>query len=127
MVKLKDFFDCPEELIIDGIASSIFFYWLIGWAVLPLICVNGVLWRLGGVKGGNKLWRRLGVPFVVCIISAISLHKPFLMLAIPFMVWLAPSYGEESWLFKKLNNDFLVRIICFWWYWLAFSLAYMLK
>lgn len=124
-MKWKDFWDNPEELVISGIASTIFLYWIVGWPVFAITVVCGVLWRLGGVTGGNKLFRRLGVPFVVCGSAMLYGASWTILLAVPFMVWLAPSYGKESWLFKIIKNDFLTRIICFGWYWIAFSLAYM--
>lgn len=119
----RSFFDNPEELVIDGILSSVPLYFIVGWWVLLLTPLCGVLWRLGGWEHGNKAFRRFGVPLLVCIVSSFFLHKIFLMLAVPFMVWLAPSYGKDSWLFKRLHNDFLTRVICFGWYWLVFSVA----
>lgn len=123
----KDFWDCPEEIVIDGLCSTIVLYWIIGWPVFAIAAVCGLLWRAGGVKDGNKLFRRLGVPFVVCGASMIWGASWTVFLAAPFMVWLAPSYGKEAWLYKLVKNDFLARIICFAWYWLAYCLAYMLK
>jgi hypothetical protein len=123
----KDFGDGPEELVIDGICSTIFLYWLVGWPVFAISVVSGILWRLGGVKGGNKLFRRVGVPLVVCGATFLTFHNWLIFLAGPFMVWLAPSYGEKSWLYKRLKNDFLVRGICFLWYWTAFSMAFILS
>jgi hypothetical protein len=119
----KDYFDNWEEIIIDGICSSIFLYWIVGWWVIPLAVLCGFLWRLGGVTGGSKLYRRLGVPLLICGATFLTLHHWSIFLAIPFMVWPAPSYGKDSWLFKLLKNDFLTRLICFAWYWLMFSLA----
>ena len=108
-MKWKDFWDNPEELVISGIASTIFLYWIVGWPVLAITAVCGVFWRLGGVTGGNKLFRRLGVPFVVCGSSMLYGVSWPIFLAVPFMVWLAPSYGVNSWLFKIIKNDFQTR------------------
>ena len=73
-----------------------------------------------------KLFRRLGVPLVVAVSIFLKEHHWQIFLAVPFAVWLAPSYGKESWLFKLLKNDFLTRLICFAWYWAAFALAYII-
>jgi hypothetical protein len=120
----KDFWDCPEEIIIGGICSSIFLYWIIGWPVFAISGLSGLLWRAGGVRGGNKLFRRLGVPLLICGACYAARHQWQIFLAIPFMVWLAPSYGIDSWLRKRVKDDFLARTICFGWYWSAFGLAY---
>jgi len=121
---LKSFFDNPEELFI-GAVLQLPLYFITGWPVIAIMGLCSVLWRLGGWEHGSKLWRRLGVPFVVCGASMIYGVGWTVLLAMPFMVWLAPSYGKESWLFKKLQNDFLTRIICFGWYWTAFCLAFI--
>ena len=124
-MKWKDYFDCPEEIVIAGLLSTLPLYYLIGWPVFAISAVCGLLWRAGGVKGGNKLFRRLGVPFVVCVVSMFLGVGWTIFLAAPFMVWLAPSYGVESWLFKIVKNDFLTRIICWAWYWSAFCIAFI--
>jgi hypothetical protein len=88
-----------------------------------LVC--GILWRLGGWSAGTKLFRRLGVQLTVCLASMAFGVSWVILLAVPFMVWLAPSYGKNSWLFKIVKNDFLARIICFAWYWTAFCIAFI--
>ena len=122
MVLLKNFFDNWEEIFI-GATLQFPLYFIIGWWVLPIMIACGLLWRLGGVEGGSKLFRRIGVPLLVTLATFLTLHHWLIFLAVPFMVWLAPSYGEKSWLFKLLKNDFITRVICFAWYWIAFSLA----
>jgi hypothetical protein len=104
-MKWKDYWDNPEEIIISGLLSTLPLYYLIGWPVFAISAVCGLLWRTGGVKDGNKLFRRLGVPFVVCGVSMFYGVGWTILLAVPFMVWLAPSYGVDSWLFQKLKND----------------------
>jgi hypothetical protein len=89
-----------------------------------VIC--GILWRIGGMEGGFKPARWLGVPAVICIVSALTLHSWILMLAIPFMVKIAPAYGENSWLKKVTNSDILTRLVCFAWYWAAFSIPFLI-
>ena len=98
-------------------------YFITGWWVIPIMIVCAFLWLAGGVKGGNKIFRRIGVPLTVCVCTSLCTNNYIILFAVPFMVWLAPSYGVESWLFKLIKNDFLTRIICFAWYWLAFSLG----
>lgn len=115
MGDLKSFFDTPEELFVGAMLQWPL-YFLIGWDVGLLMLACGLLWRLGGWSKGNKLYRRIGVPLAIWIVSGVGWP---MLLAGPFMVWLAPSYGKESWLFKLLKNDFKTRVICFAWYWSA--------
>lgn len=124
-VTWKAFWDCPEEIFI-GAALQFPLYFIIGWKILALMPLCGLLWRLGGVTGGIKWARWAVVPLLICIVSALTLHKPFLMLAAPFMVKIAPSYGKSGRLYKWLKNDLPVRLICFGWYWAAFALAFLI-
>jgi len=121
-MKWKDFWDNPEETFI-GACLQFPLYFIVGWWILLIMPLCGLLWRLGGVSGGSKLFRRLGVPATVCGATFLTLHHWQIFIAVPFMVWIAPSYGVESWLYKLLKNDFLTRIVCYLWYWTAFSLA----
>lgn len=64
-IKLKDFFDNVEELGIGavfGLSPMLF----INWWVLLTMPLCALLWRLGGVTGGNKLFRRVGIPLTLC-------------------------------------------------------------
>ena len=88
--------------------------------------ICGILWHLGGWQHGHKAFRWFGVPLVVCLSAYLSTQHWQIFLVAPFMVKLAPSYGEKSWLFKLVKNDFITRIICFAWYWTAFSIAFCL-
>lgn len=124
MDKWKSFFDNPEEIFV-GALLQFPLYFLVKWWVIPVMIVCGFLWRYGGWEHGNKLARRFGAPLLVCIVPALTLHMPILMCAIPFMVWIAPSYGKDSWLYKITDDDFLTRLVCFSWYWSAFTLAYV--
>lgn len=114
-----------EELFV-GAMLQFPLYFIVGWWVVPIGVVCGVLWRLGGWTHGWKGYRRIGVPLLVCISTMIHTNHWAIFLCMPFLVWLAPSYGKESWLFKLLKNDFLTRLVCFAWYWLTFSIAYRL-
>ena len=124
-MKWKDFWDNPEENMIWGLLQFPL-YFVIGWWILLIMPLCSVLGRLGGVTGGSKLFRRLGVPLVVCWCAFAATHHWGIFLAVPFMVWLAPSYGEESWLYKLIKNDFLTRLVCFAWYWTVFALAFLI-
>ena len=124
-MKWKDFWDNPEELMIWGLLQFPL-YFVIGWWILLIMPLCSVLGRFGGVEGGSKLARRIGVPLVVCWVTFAHTHQWQIFFAVPFMVWLAPSYGVESWLFKIIKNDFLTRLICFGWYWTVFAIAFLI-
>jgi energy-coupling factor transporter transmembrane protein EcfT len=119
---LKDFFDNPEEFFVGAMLQWPL-YFIVGWWVIPLMIVCALLWRLGGTKGGSKLFRRLGAPLVVCSSAFIFEHNWAIFLALPFMTWVAPSYGKDSWLYKWLGDNMLTRTITYGWYWATFLLA----
>jgi hypothetical protein len=120
----KSFFDNPEEIFI-GAVLQFPLYFIVKWWIAPIMVLCGFLWRLGGWRYGNKLFRRLGVPIVVCLSAFLAgVHWP-VFLAIPYMIWFAPSYGVESWLYKLLKVDFPVRLITYFWYWTVFLLAFL--
>lgn len=123
---MRSFFENAEELFI-GAFLQFPLYFVIGWWIVPLMGICALLWRHGGWDHGNKLFRRIGVPLVVCGATLLHTHNVAILLAVPFMCLLAPSYGESSWLFKKLKNDFLVRMITYFWYWTAFSIFYFIS
>ena len=123
---IKSFFDNPEEFFI-GAVLQFPLYFVIDWWIVPIMILCGIMWRLGGWEYGNKNFRRIGVPLCICGATFLVEHSLFIFLALPFMVWIAPSYGKTTGLYQWLKNDFLVRLICFGWYWTAFSLAYILK
>lgn len=126
VMTLKDFFDNPEELFI-GACLQFPLYFIIGWWILLLMPICGLLWRWGGVSGGIKLARWALVPIAVCGSAIACGVSWWILIASPFMIKLSPvSYGENSWLFKWLKNDFLTRLICFLWYWFSFSLVYLI-
>jgi hypothetical protein len=120
---VRSFFDNLEEIFIWA-CLQFPLYFIVKWWVIPIMIVCGFLGRLGGWEHGDKLWRRIGVPLVVCGATFLVAHHLAVFFAIPFMVWLAPSYGKDSWLYKLIQNDFLTRLICFTWYWAAFGVAY---
>lgn len=125
-MKWKDFWDCPEEIFI-GAMLQFPLYFIIGWKILFIMPLCGLLWRLGGVTGGVKWARWAGVPLVVCLSAILCGASWWTLLASPFMVKLMPfSYGKSGWLYKWLKKDFLVRMICFAWFWGTFALSFTL-
>ena len=132
---IKSFFDNWEELFI-GATLQFLLIFIVGWWVLPIMAVCAVLWRLGGWEHGNKLFRRIGVPLVVCGATFLTLHQWQIFLAGPFMVWLCPaSYGKKSWLYKWLLDvtknekkaNLLTRGVLYAWYWTFFSIALLMR
>jgi len=118
---MRSFFDNWQEIFV-GACLQFPLVFIIGWWVIPVLGVCGLLWRLGGWEHGNKAFRRLGVPLVVCGATFLVFRGWLIFGAVPFMIWVNPfSYGENSWLWKWLKNDFLVRITGYIWYWLVFS------
>ena len=120
---MRESFWANREEIFIGACLQFPLYFIVGWWVLPIMAVCGILWHLGGWKYGHKAFRWLGVPLVVCGSAFFFTHNAYVFLAAPFMVKLAPSYGKDSWLFERLKNDLPTRLICFAWYWTAFSCA----
>ena len=116
----------PEEWFVGAFLQAPL-YFIVGWWVIPIMVLCGILWRLGGWTFGNKLFRRLAVPFLVCLSTFLVERHWQIFLAMPCMCWVAPSYGIDSWLFKIVKNDFLTRLICFAWFWTTFSIAYLIS
>lgn len=132
---MKDTFWSNKEELFTGFCLQLPLWQITKLWTVPIMLVCAVLWRLGGWSKGNKLYRRLGVPLVVCGASMLFGVSWTILLAVPFMVWLAPSYGEGSQLFKVMlqwfgdskRADFFTRIITYLWYWLAFGIALSLR
>lgn len=123
-----------KEEIFVGACLQFLIYFLIHWWVLLIMPICGLLWALGGASGGNKLFRRVGDPGVICLVTFIKYHQPLIFIAVPFMVWLAPSYGEDTKLFKFFLNltkdrdkaDLLTRGTTYGIYWAVFMIALVL-
>lgn len=123
-----------EEIFI-GAMLQFPLYFIVGWWIIPIQLTCGVLWAIGGAEGGTKLARRIGIPFVVCFSSFVVLHEWVILLAMPFMVWLCPSYGGASWLFKLFKHmvkeqrvaDFLTRTTTYVCYWLVFFMILLIR
>jgi hypothetical protein len=125
-MKWKDYFDCWEEIFV-GACLQFPLYFIIGWWILLIMPLCGLLWRLGGVEGGVKWARWAVVPLLVCTTTFFATGKCSVFLAAPFMVKLMPfSYGKSGWLYNLTKSDFITRIVTFAWYWLMFSIAVIL-
>lgn len=136
---MKDSFWQWEEIFI-GACLQFPLYFIMGWSVIPTALICGVLWRLGGWTHGHKAFRWAVVPLFVCFCAFMCTKNQWIFLAAPFMVKIAPSYGKSSWLYKWVKRhcayagwatedqraNFLTRILCYFWYWAAFSIAFIL-
>lgn len=133
-MKLDKFFDGNYEELFIGAMLQFPLYFILGWWVLPVMVICGIFWRIGGMEGGSKLFRRILIPALVCGSAALGVNDLGVLLAIPFMVWFAPSYGGSSTLFKFFmqvsNNrkkaDLLTRCTTYFFYWASFMAALLL-
>lgn len=113
------------ELIVGAIVGASSAIKIGLWAI-PTSVVTSLLWAMGGATGGNKLYRRLGVPTIIGVVVGIVCHSWTPLLSIPpaFGV-LSIGYGipttqpvdEGSWLgrlcFKwSKQNEKLAEIYC---------------
>jgi hypothetical protein len=122
-VTWREYWDNIEEIFV-GACLQFPIYFIVKWWAIPIMILSGLLWRAGGCANSSKLFRRIGVPLLITGSAFLATHHIGIFLAIPFMVWIAPSYGKESWLFRIIKDDFLTRLICFGWYWTFFSVFY---
>lgn len=91
-----------KELNIEEIAVGSWlqfpFYFLIGWWVIPLMVLSGVLWAVGGSRDSVKAIRRLGVPLASVV--AVIASNPHLWPCLAFIpigfVILSIGYGIPS-------------------------------
>lgn len=91
MIKLKEFFDNREELAIGAIfgLSVVMFIGLWVFITMPMCAL---LWRLGGVTGGDEWFRRMGVPSVIVLSVFIASHQWISLLPI-ILFWLPLTMG----------------------------------
>lgn len=124
-----------EEIYV-GFSLQFLLYFVIHWWVLPLQVVCGILWALGGAEDGQKLFRRIGTPTLVCLFTFLSLHQWQIFGAVPLMIWGCPfSYGETSKLFiffKKRTDsqkkaDFYTRGVLYLWYYTVYGIFLTFK
>lgn len=124
---MKRFFDTPSELLegfLFGLVSclSIGFYGVL----IGILC--SILWRFGGIGWfGTNLWRRIGIPLVLCTAFALSKHSWIPIISFPLM-WASLSIGygtpstqppdEGSWLGRRFGK----WTRCVWWLILMISL-----
>ena len=110
----------PEELAVGLIHALVWSVFLGLWAVLA-VPLSSFLWAWAGADGTSKIWRRLGVPVVICGLIAIAkLTWIPLISVLPLWGVLSIGYGipddgdEGSWLgrfwFKKFNDDVMATI-----------------
>ena len=121
----------PVEFFV-GFFIELPFYYLVGVFILLVGVLSGLLWALGGAEGGNKLFRRIGVPLLTSLVLFCFGFGYFMILSgigASLALWLG--YGEESWLFKfymkKTANhakaDFLTRMTTYFIFWLSYGLG----
>jgi hypothetical protein len=128
----------PEEIAV-GAFIQFPFYFVIGWWVLLLMPISGLLWALGGAEKSNKLFRRLGVPVAtnVAVIASNVNWWPMALAILPMWGVVSLGYGmpdatdEGSWLGRKylslLKNyrwaNLATRVTTYVLYWVAFLLT----
>lgn len=84
---LSEFLDNREELA-TGFLFGLAQVFIAGWLAVAIAVPCAVLWRLGGVKGGNRWFRRLGVPCVIA--GALFLATHSLWCLVPFAAMWGP-------------------------------------
>ena len=88
----------PEEWVMWALVGAAF-AGVLGWWCLVSIPVCAFAWRAGGVAGGNKLFRRIGVPISLSTLLCVShgmawyLAAPSALLA---FVVLSMGYGTPQ-------------------------------
>lgn len=82
--------------LIWGLVYSSLFVLKIGWVALCLVPICAYLWAISGA-GAPKLWRRLGVPAITSIASAIVLQSTMPLYSIPLVFGvLSLGYGTPD-------------------------------
>ena len=122
-----------EEMFV-GVMIQWPFYFAIGWWVLLLMPISGLLWALGGAEKSNKLWRRLGVPLAtsIAIIAYNVKLWPAGVAFLPAFGVLSMGYGESSWLYKLYSKwfkedviDYPIRITTYILYWFFYAIGFI--
>lgn len=87
----------PVELAVGTVVVGVWFYFL-GWLTIPGALLGSLLWSLGGADGYSKAWRRIGVPAIMCLFSALWLKSFWPLISfLPFFGVLTIGYGIPSW------------------------------
>ena len=85
-----------NELII-GFLFALPFVFIIGFLALAIAPLTSILWALSGMNGQPKIWRRLGVPFVVCLAVFLLKHHWQAWISLPLAFGaLSLGYGIPS-------------------------------
>ena len=83
------------------------------------IAVCGILWRIGGMAGWSKGYRRFGVPGAI-MLNVLLMQNWLGLISIPLLIAsFCIGYGETSKLSLLFESKYLVRLLCG----LAYSLA----
>lgn len=132
----------PEELLTGSLYGIIFFPVTRFWAI-PVGIVSALLYALGGMEGGAKIFRRLGVPAVQAVtLFLVTRHILVLVIGFPLAyAALSLGYGTPSgtdsgsalgrfWIrlvgANYLEADILIRGTIFVLYVLAFGIGLVL-
>lgn len=88
--------ESKEESLV-GLCVGLAYMGILNWTILVVPGLVMVLWRLGGYTGWSKLWRRIGVPAVICLGMALGSWSwlPFLAF-FPAWAMVANGYGIPS-------------------------------
>ena len=124
-----------DELIIGALFQGPLIWITNFWVGLGSMLLGAILWSLGGWEHGNKLFRMIGATGLTCGLAALFIKNPYVLIAIPFMVWVSPfSYGKSAWLYRFVlkhfviqddtrHADLITRLVTFSWYWGMLLLA----
>ena len=99
-----------EELTI-GFIFGISFWPILGLFSVLLALATSYLWALSGAEGHDKIWRRVGVPFLACLAVFIVRHSWHIWVSLPLayavlsLGYGIPDSGDKgSWLGQKWFN-----------------------
>jgi hypothetical protein len=121
-----------EEIFVGSMIQYPFIF-IVGWWVIPLMAVSGLLWSIGGSKEGEKIIRRVGVALATALALVIYNHAYWPCLisgcGAAGAVWMG--YGVNSVLYKAYSailytdktRTFATRLTTYFLYWLAFGIG----
>ena len=131
-----------EELIVGAVAGALSVVFLKAFGVLVAVA-SAVLWALGGAENSNKLFRRAGVPALMCGATWFAVHTYGLAVSFVLMIVVLcqgygiptiapgrpdndPGSGLGRFFYEKTNSLALANILTRATLWGAFILAYYL-